>query len=137
MYYNIGDYIEVYNDVTSESMFFNFLSWDFLFIYSKIPYFPHNISILLPNLLLWRACLVFSIFLFVKDVGSSFLKLLAFFKSCFNRCRKENYVKKWHKKQVCVLIFLLGSGKFWILILFEQKIHRNSFLISTKFKSLV
>jgi len=28
-----------------------------------------------------------------KDVGSSFLKLLAFFKSCFNRCRNENYVQ--------------------------------------------
>jgi len=30
----------------------------------------------------------------IKDVGSSFLKLLAFFKSGLNRCRKENYVKK-------------------------------------------
>jgi len=29
----------------------------------------------------------------VKDAGSSFLKLLAFFKSGFNRCRNENYVK--------------------------------------------
>jgi len=29
----------------------------------------------------------------VKDVGSSVLKLLAFFKSGFNRCRKEIYVK--------------------------------------------
>jgi len=34
----------------------------------------------------------------VKDVGSSFLKLLAFLKSGFNRCRKENSVKNWHKK---------------------------------------
>jgi len=34
----------------------------------------------------------------IKDVGSSFLKLLAFFKSGLNRCRKENYVKKCHKK---------------------------------------
>jgi len=29
----------------------------------------------------------------IKDAGSSFLKLLAFFKSGFNRCRNENYVK--------------------------------------------
>jgi len=38
-------------------------------------------------------------------------KIVSFFKSGFNRCRKENYVKNDIKTEVRVLNFLLGSFK--------------------------